>query len=73
MPSHPSRHRTRSSRRPPAPPAWNDAEVALDLLRADLYRMLDEIARAQGEAHHALVLQFERAWERFKNATLTAR
>lgn len=48
--------------------------MALDLLRADLYRMLDEIARtSSGDTHHALVQQFERAWERFKQATLASR
>ncbi len=53
-----------------APPASvNGVSVAVDLLRADLYRMLDEIARAGHERHHALVAQFERAWERFKDAT----
>ncbi len=52
----------------PLPPA-NGVPVAVDLLRADLYRMLDEIARAGHESHPALVAQFERAWERFKDAT----
>lgn len=47
----------------------NGVPVAVDLLRADLYRMLDEIARAGHESHPALVAQFERAWERFKDAT----
>ncbi len=73
MPLRPSHPRARPPRRPPAPPAWDDAEVKLDLLRADLYRMLDEIARAQGGAYRALVLEFEHAWERFKDATLTGR
>jgi hypothetical protein len=45
--------------------------VALDLLQADLYRMIDEIARAgHGDHRQVLVARFERAWERFKDAAL---
>ncbi len=47
--------------------------VALDLLRGELYRMLDEIARAHGESHRNLVLQFEIAWELYKRATAAVR
>ncbi len=55
--------------RPPAPPAVvNGVPAAVDLLRVDLYRMIDEIAHARPGGHHALMLQFERTWEQFKDA-----
>lgn len=58
----------------PAPPVPEDGgSVDLDLLQADLYRMLDEIARAGSDRHPALVLQFESAWERFKEGTAGSR
>lgn len=47
----------------------DEVPVHLDLLRADLYRLLDELVRARSEHHQGLVLEFERAWERFKDAT----
>ncbi len=68
-PPQPRRQRRPVPGGPSAVPPATDGDVALDLLRADLYRMLDELARARGETHHALVLQFERAWQRFKEAT----
>ncbi len=46
-----------------------EVPVHLDLLRGDLYRLLDELVRARAEVHGRLVLEFERAWERFKSAT----
>ncbi len=63
------RHRPRAGGNS-APPAPDDGEsVALDILRGDLYRMLDEIARARGESHRTLVLEFESAWQRYKQVT----
>ncbi len=47
----------------------DERSVHLDLLRADLYRLIDELARAPLEDRESLVLEFERAWERFKDAT----
>jgi hypothetical protein len=60
-------------RRPPhprrsGPPAVIDGiPAAVDLLRADLYRILDEIAHASDGGHHALLMQFECRWEQFKD------
>jgi hypothetical protein len=47
----------------------DETPVYLDLLRADLYRLLDELVRARPEDHRGLVLEFEAAWEQFKDAT----
>ncbi len=56
---------------PEVPPRASADAVAteVDLLRADLYRMLDEIARAGGERHRVLVRAFEEAWRSYKVAT----
>jgi hypothetical protein len=43
--------------------------VGLDLLRADLYRLLDELVRAPAGQRPSLVPEFERSWEEFKEAT----
>ena len=53
----------------PRSPDPDEASLQLDLLRADLYRLLDEVARAGGTEQDGLVLEFERAWEAFKQAT----
>jgi hypothetical protein len=45
------------------------ASVGLDLLRADLYRLLDEVARASDERRSEVVREFERTWEEFRDAT----
>ncbi len=47
-----------------------DREVSLrlDLLRADLYRILDEVVRAPSEQRDALVREFERLWVELKDA-----
>jgi hypothetical protein len=50
----------------------DEASIHLDLLRADLYRLIDELARAPLEDRESLVLEFEQAWERFKDATARA-
>jgi hypothetical protein len=61
-------------RRRIAPASARSVEVAppgpasLDLLRADLYRLLDEVARTRGPGRDAAVLEFERTWSRFKEA-----
>jgi hypothetical protein len=47
----------------------DEVPVHLDLLRADLYRLLDEMVRARPDSHLALAQEFERAWERFRDAT----
>ncbi len=43
--------------------------LSIDLLRADLYRMLDEIAQASDPRHGILVREFERAWALYKITT----
>ncbi len=53
----------------PGPTDADEVPVDLDLLRADLYRLLDELVRARAEYHRRLVVEFERAWEQFKDAT----
>ncbi len=50
--------------RPDGPGA--DDLFRLDLLRADLYRLLDELVRASSEERRDLLLEFEQKWERFK-------
>jgi hypothetical protein len=45
------------------------APLALDLLRADLYRLLDALARARADRHGDLVREFERAWEEYRLVT----
>lgn len=50
----------------------DEVPLHLDLLRADLYRLLDELVRAGPEHRQGLVVEFERAWEQFKDATATA-
>ncbi|GEJ58884.1 hypothetical protein [Anaeromyxobacter diazotrophicus] len=58
------------SAQPPAqPPAAEVRPVGLDLLRADLYRLLDELVRAPAGHRPRLVQEFERSWEEFKEAT----
>ncbi len=46
----------------------DEVPVHLDLLRADLYRLLDELVHAPSEHHQGLVLEVERAWGQFKDA-----
>jgi hypothetical protein len=48
----------------------DEVSVQVDLVRADLYRLIDELARAPLEDRENLLLEFERAWERFKDATV---
>jgi hypothetical protein len=52
----------------PGPSEPGEGSLVLDLLRADLYRLLDEVARAAAANQDGLVLEFERAWETFKEA-----
>jgi hypothetical protein len=46
-----------------------DDLLRLDLLRADLYRLIDELARAPSEERQGLVAEFEQTWARFKEAS----
>jgi hypothetical protein len=64
-------HHRRPSRVGRCRPRWARSGVGLDLdlLRADLYRLLDEVARAGPERHRELVREFERAWSEFRDAT----
>ncbi len=47
----------------------SDELLRLDLLRVDLYRLLDELVRAGSNERPELVSEFEQAWERFKQAS----
>jgi hypothetical protein len=67
-------HQHRPPRRPrlvhpPGSIEPREVPVDLDLARADLYRLLDELARATRERHGDLVRAFERAWEAYKERT----
>ena len=53
----------------PGPDHPDLGSVSLDLRRAELYRMLDAIARAHDDARGELISEFERAWEEFKVLT----
>ncbi len=72
-----AKRRERLRRSPGTPfsrvvPLSNEVDPALvpiDLLRADLYRMLDEMARARNARHAALVAEFERSWVIYKLIT----
>ena len=44
----------------------DEVPVLLDLLRAELYRILDELARSSREVRPELVSEFEQFWERFR-------
>ncbi len=46
-----------------------DELLRVDLLRADLYRLLDELVRARSEERRILLAEFEQIWERFKQAS----
>jgi hypothetical protein len=49
--------------------APDEVPVSVDLLRADLYRLLDQLVRARSDHRRHLILEFERAWEQLKDAT----
>jgi hypothetical protein len=67
---HTGRSRRRGGLHPVAiPPDERSVAFSLDLARADLYRLLDALARAPAEIHGKLVLEFELAWREFKRAT----
>ena len=53
----------------PEPSDPDESSLELDLLRAELYRLLDHLARSGPDLHRDLVLEFERGWEAFKRAT----
>jgi hypothetical protein len=61
--------RPRPGEHRPAVTLAASSAVGLDLLRGDLYRLLDELARAGADRHAELVEQFERAWVDFRDAT----
>ncbi len=65
----PRRLRRMHSHRPSLPALIDGVPAAVDLLRAEMYRMLDELARARGASHHNIVQEFESAWERYKQVT----
>jgi hypothetical protein len=46
--------------------------VSLDLRRADLYRILDEIVRAPANRRAEVIGAFEQAWKDFKEAMAQA-
>ncbi len=46
--------------------APDDLPLELDVLRGELYRVLDELARAERPDRERLVAAFEALWERFK-------
>lgn len=45
-----------------------EVPVQLDLLRAELYRVLDELARSSAVDRRRLLVEYERSWARFKDA-----
>jgi hypothetical protein len=70
--AHGKRHPTRPRRTAlsgPLQPRLAGDSLSLDLLRARLYRLLDEIAGVEARRHRDLVREFERAWETYKEAT----
>lgn len=56
---------------PPAPlfaEGEGEVSVQIDLLRAELYRLLDELARSKIEDRQELYGEFEQSWALFKRA-----
>ncbi len=47
----------------------DDLQLELDVLRGELYRALDELARAARPDRERLIEAFEGLWERFKTGT----
>ena len=45
-----------------------DEALYLDLLRGELYRILDELARSSPSARGRLLVEFERFWAQFREA-----
>lgn len=68
-PGRPSRPAQRPRIEVTPAPAPELVSVGLDLRRAELYRILDAIARARDDARGELIGEFERAWEEFKVVT----
>jgi hypothetical protein len=52
--------------RAPGIPRLGSPSLDLDLLRGELYRILDELARTRTGSRDALVQEFERTWEAFR-------
>jgi len=46
----------------------DEVPVQLDLLRAELYRILDDLARSSPEARPELFVEFEHSWAQFREA-----
>lgn len=61
------RDRDLSSDARPGVTGSDEVPVHVDLLRGDLYQLLDELARAHPDRQRTLAREFERAWERFKD------
>jgi hypothetical protein len=53
---------------PSGPKRPVEVPIQLDLLRADLYRLLDELARSGPRERRELLAEFERAWAQLKRA-----
>jgi hypothetical protein len=53
----------------PDPAGSDGVPLSLDLARADLYSLLDALARSTAERHDELVRAFELAWEDYKEQT----
>jgi hypothetical protein len=47
----------------------DEVPVSVDLARAELYRLLDELARSTRANHGELVRAFELAWDAYKEQT----
>ncbi len=64
-------HRKAPAGERPAPgaPRPGSSTLDLDLLRGELYRILDELARTRSGRRDVLVQEFERTWEAFRAAT----
>jgi hypothetical protein len=66
---HPSRPRRRARGGSIPRPGLDGVSLSLDLARGDLYRLIDELARARRECRGELVRKFERAWAEFREAS----
>ena len=65
-------HRVGTPARPRVATPRNEPDpiiLSIDLLRSELYRILDEMAQARDHRHAALVREFERAWALYRVTT----
>ncbi len=51
----------------------DDVPVEIDALRGDLYRLLDQLARAPADERDGLLEAFYDAWTQFREAIATRR